>query len=290
MRRCIAAGLAVAVVFILAALVFFLRPPVLILTDAAFEGIYGEKRAGAAGMELSLAFFRRVKSVRVGEDSGSDMVVFALEAAAANPYCVLVPYRYADGARRYSREFPETPVGVLGAEAGGPELSGENGEDAPLFFSADRESDMYRAGRSAAILGMGGTVLVYHTREMAAFRAALEEGLGGGTEFRFLGPGAEFENFDGISCVILGRPSQPFAEKRPDIPVVLFSWLDPALTTGETKVIFDDSPWAQAAQAVKMTVQGKAGAIPSRMILPPGRTAGGEYAERLGEVSRFYRK
>jgi hypothetical protein len=214
------------------------------------------------------------------------MVVFALETAAANPYCVLVPYRYADGARRYAREFPETPVGVLGA----PELSREEGEDAPVFFSASREDDMYRAGRCAAILGGGGTVLVYHNGELSAFRPALEEGLDGGAEFRFLGPGAEFENFDGISCVILGRNSQLFTEKAPDIPVILFSWLDPALTTRETKVVFDDSPWAQAFEAVKMTVRGEAASIPSRMLLPWGRTAGGEIPERLREVSRFYRK
>ncbi|MDR1287786.1 MAG: hypothetical protein LBK08_09285 [Treponema sp.] len=286
-RRHTAAALA-AVVVVLLALVFFLRPPVLILTDAAFDRIYGEKRAGAAAGRLSLAFFRRVKPVRVGENAGPDMVVFALETAAANPYCVLVPYRYADGARRYAREFPETPVGVLGAEA--PELSRENGEGSPLFFSAGREDDMYRAGRCAAILGGGGTVLVYHNGDPSAFRPALEEGLDGGAELRLLGPGAEFENFDGVSCVILGRHSQPFTDNAPDIPVILFSWLDPALTTRETKVIFDDSPWAQAFEAVKMTVRGKAASVPSRMILPWGRTAGGEILERLREVPRFYRK
>jgi hypothetical protein len=42
-----------------------------------------------------------------------------------------------------------------------------------------------------------------------------------------------------------------FFEGAVTTPVILFSWIDPALTSRAVKVIFDDSPWALAVQAVQ---------------------------------------
>jgi hypothetical protein len=307
MRRLIIAFPVIILLFALSAAVFFMRAPVLVLTDASFDGIYGEKRAVSARLGLSLRFFRRVKAVRIHENSDTGMQVFALEAASSRPYCVLIPYRYAGGGKRYAEQFPGVPVGVLGV----PFPPGREEEAAPSagklqFFYTDRERDFYLAGRCAALLSGvsgGGTVLFYHGRDASAFRDALWQGMDDGPEplsrreLRFMGPGMETSDFGGVSCVIFERSGQTFFEKALKIPVILFSWIDPGLTTEETRVIFDDSPWAQAAEAIVMTVQGRSGSLPSRLILPrkrqPGRgdpAADPALAEYLKEVTRFYRK
>jgi hypothetical protein len=301
MRRPVIVFPVIILLFALPAVVFFMRAPVLVLTDVSFDGIYGEKRAVSARLGLSRKFFRRIKAVRINENSDTAMQVLALEAASSRPYCVLVPYRYAGGGRRYAEQFPAAPVGVLGV----PFLNSREGEEAVpsagklQFFRTDRERDFYLAGRCAALLSGGGTVLVYHGGDTSAFRDTLRRGMDEGPEplsrreLRFMGPGAETGDFENVSCVILERSDQIFFEKALKIPVILFSWIDPDLTTEETRVIFDDSPWAQAAEAIVMTIQGRSGTLPSRLILPrkrPPESKDPVFAENLKEVARFYRK
>jgi hypothetical protein len=312
MRRLVIVIPVIVLLLALPFVVFLARAPVLVLTDASFDGIYGEKRSNSARSGLSLKFFRRVKAVRINENSDTGMQVFALEAASSRPYCVLIPYRYAEGGRRYAEQFPDIPVGVLGV----PFLNsrGEEENVSPTgriqFFRTDRERDFYLAGRCAALLADRGTVMVYHNRDTTAFRDAIKQGMDEGPEplsrrdLQFMGPGAETSDFGGVSCVIFERADQTFFEKGPKIPIILFSWIDPDLTSRETRVIFDDSPWAQAVEAVKMTVQGSSGSLPSRLIIPvkkPSETGvpadpaadsapDPALAENLKELTRFYRK
>jgi hypothetical protein len=59
-----------------------------------------------------------------------------------------------------------------------------------------------------------------------------------------------------------------FLEKNQDIPVILFSWVDPAVTPSRVKVVFDDSPWAQVGAAVKILAGEKEpGNVPSRALI-----------------------
>jgi hypothetical protein len=281
----------VILLFIIIFSFFFSRAPVLVLTDAAFNGIYGENRARFSAFGLSLRLFRRVKPVLINDSAGADMVVFSLEAAASRPYCVLVPYRYAEGGRRYAEKYPLTPAAVLGNP---PDLSeGASGGAAAggiRYFRSGRETDFFRAGRCAAVLAGEGTVLVYHDRESAAVLAALREGLkreGCAKEPLFLNSGADPGNVQDIFCVILAGEAQPFLEKNLSIPVILFSWLDPALTPSEVKVIFDDSPWALAGEAVNRAAGGLEGDIlPSGVIFPRGRNSG-PVLERLKAAAMF---
>jgi hypothetical protein len=302
MRRAV-----IPLVFIAAVLLmFFFRAPVIVLTDASFDGIYGARRALAARAGLSFRFFRRVKPVRIDENAGVDMAAEALEAASPRPYCALVPYRYVEGGRRYAAKFPGVPVGVLGTPDSGRESPGEPGENGNLhFFRTDGESDFYRAGRCAALLTGGrGNILVFRPDFLPEkFRAALLEGLGEGVptnppasgdsprvEPRFAGSETEIGNYGDFSCVIFAGSFRSLPEHSFQIPVIVFSWLDPVFTPRETKVLFDDSPWAVAGEAVPLAVRGRGGDIPSRMIVLKDRTEDEALLGLLNEISHFRQK
>jgi hypothetical protein len=246
---------------------FFLRKPLVVVSDLSFEGLYGRRRSGLMRLETSLRLFRPVKAVLAAEDAGPDLIAFAVEAAAAAPYCVLFPRRYSRGAERYIRRFPGVPAAVLGA--------GEDGPGVPVWTST--EDDWYRAGISAALFawagltgGRAGDAVLVFGDPSAGEKAALAAGLrerGHTGELRYAGEGGALA---GVSCVIVTGPAPAFFERMGNgasVPVILFSWVDPALTPREVKLIFDDSPWALAAGAAALAVRGEGGGLPSRMIV-----------------------
>jgi hypothetical protein len=73
---------------------------------------------------------------------------------------------------------------------------------------------------------------------------------------------------DNVSCAVVAGAAASFLERNEAIPVILFSWMDPAMTSREIKIIFDDSPWALAVPAVDMAVRKQdEGTIPSNIVL-----------------------
>jgi hypothetical protein len=249
---------------------FWLRSPVLIVTDSSFDNLYGPMRARFRGLESSFALGRRVIPVQVSENAAPDMVVMAVEAASSSPYAVLFPYRYYDGGRRYKEGFPGVTVLILGVREGS--LSGENGL-VPVY--TDRETDFYRAGLCAALLarkGENGDVLVF-SDGTGVEKEAFLEGLRARGFIKnpvYLDLNSDYQNYRNVSCAVLTGPAARFFAENRKIPVLLFSWLDPAVTPAEIKVIFDDSPWALAEGAVKAAEQGE-GLLPSRALVPRGR-------------------
>ncbi|MDR2482068.1 MAG: hypothetical protein LBD08_00370 [Treponema sp.] len=269
--------------------VFLCRAPVLLVSDEAAEGLYGGKRAWEKRVAASLALFRRVRSVRVGESAGADAVAFAAEAASARPVCVLFPYRYLDGALRYQERQPEVPVAVLGGRI--RQLPGS--ADGALLVSTGAELDYYRAGRCAAIFAgeNGGEVLFYRDETLtAADRESFTRGLrDGGWDAapRFVSGDAALP--EQTACaVIAGNAGESFWKDERDIPALLFSWLDPALSPRKVKVVFDDSPWAQARQAARRLAGGGIEEpLPSEAAVIPGRVdkaLGEKLALALGAV------
>ena len=303
----IAGGL--VLLFALPILFFFLRSPVLILTDGSFDALYGISRARKARIGASLRLFRRVKPVRAVETAGPDAIVLILEAASPRPCCVLFPRRYGEGARRYAARFPDVPAFVLGASA--PVAgSGPGGveDPSPRYVAADARTDFYRAGLCAAILAGTGTgknagdaaeppaaagngILVFQRRpvpreEQEAFIRGLRDG-GIDSEPRYPDLSSSISGYPDLSVAVLAAKPADFLEQQLPVPVILFSWLDPALSSRETKVIFDDSPWAMAAGLVKMVKNGdSAFSVPSAVHIPPERAGGGETLRRLKKAAR----
>jgi hypothetical protein len=263
------------------------------VSDLPFNSLYGTRRGAKKQRELALRFFRPVKNVAVTENAGPDMVVFAVEESAKTPYAVLFPYRYYEGARRYLEKYPGVPALILG-DRGPPDPALRDlfpGE--ALFARADARTDYYRAGLAAAFLARGrpGRPLCFHDgrispAERAALRAGLRDG-GCGEAPLFLEGGGGYAEWQEVSSVILGGPGAAFLDRNLKIPAVLFSWIDPALTPGAVKVVFDDSPWALGAGALEAAIRGgEERLFPSEAAVLPGRAGTPEQARFLREELR----
>ena len=266
------------VLLILFALIFFLRAPVLIVDDEPFIALYGKERILKQQILTSITLRRRVKQVIIADGAGPDVLVLALEEAAARPYCVIFPNRYAEGARRYNDRFPGIPAILLTGRAGTG--AGDFGEREAFFvFSGSVGLDYYRAGLCAGILagtdGRGIAALLdgAQTERRTDFTQGLRDA-GIETDPLFPFVVSQLDAKDGYAAVVIAGFGGEYLEKNPRWPLVLFTWLNPALTSRETAVIFDDSPWAQAAAAVQMAGKNqKTGEIPAKALIFPKKVA-----------------
>jgi hypothetical protein len=237
----------------LGAALYRLRAPALLVLDEEFTHLYGAGRSAVKRAELSLRLFRRVKVAQIAAGASPDVVAFAAAAAADRPCAALFPARHRQGALRYAEQTPGIPVGVLGG--GALFRAGEN--DRFRFIETDKTTDLYRAGRCAALFALreGGGILFFagdligpEDRE-AFLRGLRDQGFEGNP--LFVNRGMEYAPPEGLSCVVMTSPVENYLENNPAVPMILFSWIDPGLTARPVKIIFDDSPWALAFEAAK---------------------------------------
>ena len=287
-------------VFVLAAaaalyLFFSRRPPVLIVTDAAFAALYGESRLRQQQTSTALALFRPVKPVIIADGASPDMVLAAITEANAQPWCVLFPRSHAQSAARFHEEFPETTAALLGGTVPAPELPSPDPNGFFCVYVTDRDTDLYRAGLLAGILAgirqkplkpeedqeENAPVEEANTRKTIVFwqnRSVRDEGRNLFTQgvmeqepdaaVIFINLGSQMPEAQGISCVVLTGAGAEYMETHPSMPMILFTWLDPAMTSKNVAVTFDDSVWALAAPASRMAVQQQAeGKIPSNPLI-----------------------
>jgi hypothetical protein len=254
---------------------FMLRSPVLLVVDDEYIGLYGFRRSGVKQIELSARLFRRFKVVRMAEGAAPDVIAFAVNEAASRPYAVLFPFSYEQGARRYAEQFPGIPVGILG---GGAQTRRPADEDGLVFIETDRAADLYLAGRCAALFALrdGGGILFF-TGDTVTWddKDAFLKGLrdqGFEEPPMFVDMDEEYTLSRTLSCVVMARAVETYLDNNPAAPAILFSWVDPGVTPREIKVIFDDSPWALAAEAVKTLHRGEGTSpIPSEILIPKDR-------------------
>jgi len=243
--------------------VFFIRKPVVLITDNPFNQLYGEGRARFEKYALSIRLFRQVKTISIAEGAGPDLVAQAAESLSGRPLVVFFPYRYREGARRYLKDKPGAAAAVLGGRS---RREAAKGEEEPFWFYTDTVADLYRAGILAGELALqdteGGTAALYQSglseEEKTAFRQGVKDQgwednpliTSNNSELasRFLGKG--------IACLVLLRKgdSRLFEDSG---SLVLFTWADPTLMPGKTAVIFDDSPWVQIKPALKFLKKNK---------------------------------
>ncbi|MDR2211028.1 MAG: hypothetical protein LBO65_06115 [Spirochaetaceae bacterium] len=267
------AGLVLAGLVLVLTGIFFCRAPVILVEDEAFTLLYGKKRAFSAALALSLALFRPVKTAVVAPGAGPDLAAQAAAGLSPRPWGVFFPYRYREGARRYLRNRPGFPVAVLAGRQGAEESPGAGGE--PLWIGTDTGTDLYRAGAAAGILTKkaGGTAVLYHTEPAEDQRRAFTGGFTGqgrpegALVFVSQAGSAEDPALPGTpGCVVLaGEGGASMREAA--APLVLFTWLDPALVPRQGMLIFDDSPWAQLGPALELLKKGENGAVPSQMVV-----------------------
>ena len=241
-----------------------LRSPVLVVTDPSFIQLYGHFRLTLKGFMVSLELFRRVFHVTVAESAGPDLITLAVEGSSRSPRAVLFPYRYLEGARLYKESHTEVPVLVVVGRSLAPQSSrarlsanrNSSQTQSITFIYTDAAQDLYRAGLCAVALTAEAKGVLFFSEETLSneCKEAFQEGLkaqGFIGNPVYLNTSAELASYSGIGCVVVAGPATKFIERDQKIPIILFSWLDPALTPRTVKLVFDDSPLALAVQALK---------------------------------------
>ncbi|MDR3123353.1 MAG: hypothetical protein LBU16_06195 [Treponema sp.] len=262
----------------LGAVLWRLRAPLLLVLDEEFIVLYGSGRGVVKKAGLSLRMFRPVAVARIAEGASPDVVAFAAAAAAARPYAALFPARLRQGARRYAEQAPGIPVGVLGGGA----LSRQAENEGFRLIETDKRTDLYRAGRCAALFalrGGGGTLffagdLIDRDDREAFARGLRDQGVADPPVF--VDRGTDYALPEGLSCVVMTAPAENFPENNNDLPIILFSWIDPGFTARGVKLIFDDSPWALAFESAQ--------ALQRQGELPPAASEVLALWDRIGDA------
>jgi len=252
--------------------IFFFRSQVLLVTDVYFTTLYGERRTKIKTIETSLRLFRRVKLLTIPDDAGADLIAFSVNNVKGKKYGVLFPYRYIDGARRYKEQASNIPVYVFGGRA---QNRDQDNMEGIIFIGNDAYSDLYRAGGFAAIFAEksgGGDVIFFQNEYLSTEeRNIFEEGLKNwGFEKlpRYVSMNQDYSDNQNVSCMVMKAPATQFLEENLDLQVILFSWVDPALSPSQVKVMFDDSIWAFAVKALRIK---NSHVLPSEIVFPESR-------------------
>jgi len=273
---------AVAVILVLAAIiplfVFYLRAPVLIVTEQSFIELYGKKRLDRESFFSSLSLLRSVKTIEIANEAGDDVVPFAITEASIKPYCVLFPLRFAKSARLYRELSPNIPIVLLEGRYMEDENPTESllGADKEGYFiyKTDINDDFYRAGlaitamkhksapkddNSATDEGKKGKVIVFLEQKFNQMKDVFIRGLydrGELLETHFYNYFSQYSEQPDLFCVVTAGLGSEFMEKKTGVPVISFTWLNPSLLPSEVIMTVNDSPWAQARQAVRMVCSG----------------------------------
>ena len=250
--------------------VFFNRAPVLIVMDISFSQLYGPERLERQIRRISTSFFRQVIQVLVDESAGPELVAIAVKEASEGPWTVIFPNRYLEGARRYREAMPETQILVIG---GSPRSAVENF----TIVTTDTSTDLYRAGMAAALFTGEKRPLFFSDGTLSSeLQEVFQQGLadnGSQSEPVFVNATSNYSSWAEIGCVVIAGPAARFAELNMDIPIILFSWIDPSLTPGTVKLVFDDSYLTLAVEALR--------AMPAAEILLPSSPS--IFRDRIGE-------
>ena len=268
-------------------LIFLIRAPVLVVTDAPFAAIYGQSRLKREQASASRALFRRVKPVLIADGASPDILIIAINKSSRRPFCVLFPRRHAPAAERYHEQHPKIRSIVLGGYSPASDLPRPDGS--LYVYGTDRDIDLYRAGLLADILAglRRNTASQAPVQRIFALwqdhsASAGQSGLfSRGVRERnaesaviFVSSTAEMPESEALSCVVLAGAGAEFLEKGQHTPIIMFSWLDPAMAPQEIAVLFDDSPWGLAVPAVRMAgKKQKEGKIPSKILVISGNIA-----------------
>jgi len=289
MKRIARIAFAVAAGGILAATlvgtpVFLLRAPVLVVTDPLFAAIYGEDRIRARQRSASRALFRRVIPVSIADDAGPDILIAAVAVAAAEPFAVMFPARFSTAAERFHAEFPDVRVVLFRGAA--PASGFPEGGGNLSVFGTDRETDIFRAGLLAGIIGRAvrerepaaaedgeeaapaavrETHVLIEDRfadqtERALFLGAAT-GMDPGSAVVFADSAEGMPDAAGVATLVLAGSGGDLLERNMGIPTILFGWIHPDLTSGDVLAVFDDSPWAKVVPAARLAGSGETSAL-----------------------------
>jgi len=252
--------------------VFNSRRPVLILADHSFMRLYGVERTRNEANRASRALFRPIKVVIIADGVGDDIIQIAITDTSSNPFCVLFPFRFLSSAIIYHEHNPDVRVVILeGRDSQDSErLANLSGY---FIYKTDISADFYRAGIAASELSLDyhGKIAIFlepgiEVQAREAFLRALND-QGKLMETYFFTSFSEFPEIPGLSIAVLAGVGLEFLNENPGVPAILFSWFEPFLIPSDVVLVINDSPLAQAVQAVSMVSAGtENGSIRSNFI------------------------
>jgi len=283
-KTVIPAIIAIALISLLC--IFYIRSPVLIVTEQSFIELYGKERIKKESFSVSLALFRPVKTVAVANDAGDDVVPFSINSVSKRPYCVIFPLRFAQSARLYKEIAQNTPIILLEGRYADDENPAKNllGGDISEYFvyKTDVNDDFYRIGLAVTAIkfkkepknenppsdeGKKGKIIVFLENNLNQMKDVFLRGLydkGQLLETYFYNSYSQYLDMTDLSCVVIAGSGSDFLDKKAEVPIIAFTWLNPSLLPFDVVMTVNDSPWAQARQAVKMVKSGvKTGVIKS---------------------------
>jgi hypothetical protein len=264
---------AVVLVLAIPLIVFHARSPVLILTERSFLLLYGESRLRRESSRASFALFRHVRPVIIANDASDDIIQIAINGASSRPFCVLFPFRFARAAAIYQEENPHIRTIILTGRHSTENMPSA-GQAGYFVYKTDIEADFYRAGIIAASLYMennGNIALFFEPDIQLQAREAFLRGIndqGKPPEAHFFTSFSDFYGIPDLSCVVVAGVGIEYLDEQSGVPVIFFTWLDPSLVSADVVIIVDDSPWAQAVQAVTLAGAGERnGLIGSKFLV-----------------------
>ena len=279
------------IILVTFSVIFYLRAPVLIVAEEVFIEIYGAKRLRRESFRNSLLLFRDIKTVVVANDISDDLVPFSVDSVSKQPYCVLFPLRFTNSAMIYHGANPGIMVIILDGRNNNEFKINSNPETSNLFkYATDIEADFFRAGVISAAFQLPPPeneespvnenqkrhIIVFlesHLNQLYGqkIKESFKQGINqheNPPEPLFYTSFSEFTGNFNLSCVILAGSGSEYLDNKSGVPVIMFSWLDPYLTTSDTVLVIDDSPLAQVYQAVKLAESGtENGTIKSEFVI-----------------------
>ena len=243
--------------------------------------------------------------VIIADTAGPDLIILAIEESTPTPWCVVFPYRYEEAARRYSQQYPDIPTILLSGGAGAdpqdePDTDPYPGDGSRFFeYFTDTKLDYYRAGQFSAILSANAPfdenkpvnipVFLRKNTQFDGTDIFLQGFNRINSEFtpEFFDFFAQLALTEEYPLVVLAGSGGDYLDKNPRVPFILFTWLNPSLTSREAVIIMDDSVWAQINTALTMVQEDrKKGEIPSKPLFFSARIADNRILRQLKNAAR----
>ncbi|MDR0908529.1 MAG: hypothetical protein LBM77_02070 [Spirochaetaceae bacterium] len=207
------------------AVIFFNREPIVLLNDPGFTALYGKQRLFLRNLKLGATKFRRIVQINAPEAGNDEQIALAAESAAKTPFMAVFPFRYENAALVYKKTKPNIDTVVsLGRK---PLPQDENGL---RYVQSNTEKYLQEAIKKAEILvenTENKTIVIYSDTNLPE-----------SNDLQVIRAKNVPLPADTGALICIGLIPDPFPS---NIPIILFSWLDPKRVPKNVKYIFDDS-------------------------------------------------